>query len=530
MTIDISRRRFLQRVGAAGGATAVYQGLHALGLVAPETAYAGPPKLPPAARSGAQVLILGAGIAGLVAAHELGKLGYRVTVLEARARPGGRVFTVRRGSVIEERDRRQEVSFDDDPDLFFDTGAARLPQHHQGIIGYARELGVRLEVMSNENRNALLQTRRAFDGQPLRNQRVHADARGFVAELAAKSVDEANLGRPLSDEDKEKLRSFLRAFGDLDERLSYRGSARAGFRDLPGSSEGKRHDPLDLQQLLSADFWSKLYEHEESPVQVPTMLRPVGGMSKIPEALARSVGKRIHYQTQVTRLRRTGGGARVQFRELATGRDGSLEADYVLVTLQPGILRGFDHDFTPAVTEALAAPTETPLAKIAFQAERRFWELDDQIYGGISWTDHPITQIWYPSQGIHSKKGLLLGAYFLAQDDDFAKKSLAERIALAFEGGELLHPGRYRKHLTNGASILWSNVPHTSGATTRWSEELRKQHYPVLLSADGPYYFAGEYLSYVNGWQEGAVRSAHHAMTQIAATESSRVRRPELAR
>jgi monoamine oxidase len=41
-----------------------------------------------------------------------------------------------------------------------------------------------------------------------------------------------------------------------------------------------------------------------------------------------------------------------------------------------------------------------------------------------------------------------------------------------------------------------------------------------LLEPDGPYYFAGEYLSYVNGWQEGAVSSAHHAVTKVAASAS----------
>jgi monoamine oxidase len=63
-------------------------------------------------------------------------------------------------------------------------------------------------------------------------------------------------------------------------------------------------------------------------------------------------------------------------------------------------------------------------------------------------------------------------------------------------------------------------VKYSSGATTRWSDDARKNHYPVLLEPDGPYYFAGEYLSYVNGWQEGAVRSAHHAVTKVAASAS----------
>lgn len=104
-----SRRAFLSQLGRAGGATAVYHAMTAMGLLAMVPAYAGPPQLQAKSGNGVRVVILGAGIAGLVSALELGKAGYDVTVLEARARPGGRVFTVRRGSVVEEVDSRQEI-------------------------------------------------------------------------------------------------------------------------------------------------------------------------------------------------------------------------------------------------------------------------------------------------------------------------------------------------------------------------------------------------------------------------------------
>ncbi len=252
-----SRRRFLAQLGQAGGATAVYHAMTAMGLLATVPAYAGPPQLGPSSGNGVRVVILGAGIAGLVSALELRKAGYAVTVLEARARPGGRVFTVRRGSVIEELDSRQEVHWDDDPDLYLDAGAARLPQHHQGILGYARDFGVRLEVLSNENRNALLQQSTAFAGKPQRNRRINADARGFVAELAAKAIDQASLGRPVTTEDKQKLRAFLKDFGALDKDLVYRGSARGGLPRATGrwqrcraKPRAARHQPAAQRGLL----------------------------------------------------------------------------------------------------------------------------------------------------------------------------------------------------------------------------------------------------------------------------------------
>lgn len=519
-----SRRTFLARLGQAGGASAVYHAMTAMGLLATVPAYAGPPKLAPQSGRGARVVILGAGIAGLVSALELGKAGYQVTVLEARNRPGGRVFTVRRGSQIEEIDSRQEVHWDDDPDLYLDAGAARLPQHHQGILGYARDFGVRLEVLSNENRNALLHQSKAFGGKPQQNRRVNADARGFVAELAAKAVDQARLGRPVSEEDKEKLRAFLKDFGALDKDFVYRGSARAGYLELPGGGNdaGQNHEPLDLNQLLTAGFWSQLAEAGEGPTQAATMVRPVGGMSKIAEAIARSVSNVVTYNAEVTRLRRRGNGARVEWKDSLTGKASAVDADHVIVTIQPGLIPYLDHDFSPRVKQALAAPESSPLAKVGFQATRRFWELDQQIYGGISWTDHSITQIWYPSQGIHSPKGILVGAYVFRDGEDFAMLSPAARVELALQGGEVLHP-QYRKYVELGVAISWRKVKYSHGATTHWSEEARKTEYPILLKPDGPYFFAGEYLSYINGWQEGALRSAHFAIEQLAAQREQKL-------
>ena len=65
-------------------------------------------------------------------------------------------------------------------------------------------------------------------------------------------------------------------------------------------------------------------------------------------------------------------------------------------------------------------------------------------------------------------------------------------------------------------SVAWKKIPHSLGAWADWSPEARRANYTSLLAGDGPFLFAGEHLSYVNGWQEGAVRSAHHALRQIA--------------
>jgi monoamine oxidase len=516
--VTLSRRSLIHLVGQAGGVAAAYQTMAAMGLLAVPAAHAAPPPLPPS--KGRRVVIIGAGIAGMVLAWELRKAGYAPMVLEARSRPGGRNWSLRAGDEIRETDSVQRVQWDRGAHLYVNPGPARLPYHHTGILSYCRELGVPLEVISNDNRGALMQTDAAFDGEPQRNRQVVNDIRGYVAELAAKAVDQAALAQPVSTEDKEHIRGFLRAFGALDRDLAYKGSGRAGYSEPPGGGEqsGKRSQPLALEQILASKFWQFQTNFGETWDQAATMLQPVGGMGRIGQAFGRALGTTITYGAEVTELRRTASGARIVWRDGKSGQTQSLEAPFVVITVPLPVLRGIPSDFAQPIHAAIEAVDYVPAVKIAFQAERRFWELDDNIYGGISWTDRDVTQVWYPSAGINARKGILLGAYIWSNDigDKFASMTPVQRLAAALADGERLHPG-YGKHLTNGISVAWKKIPFSGSAWAEWSREARAQHYETLLQGDGPFLFAGEHLSYINGWQEGAVRSAYYTLGVIAA-------------
>jgi len=164
--MTLSRRGLIQLVGRAGGAGATYHTMAAMGLLRVPEAYAGPPQLPPG--KGRRIVIIGAGIAGMVLAWELRKAGYTPLILEARLRPGGRNWSLRRGDSVMETDSVQRIAWDAGPHMYFNPGPARLPYHHTGILSYCRELDVPLEVMSNDSRGALLQSDAAFDGKPTR--------------------------------------------------------------------------------------------------------------------------------------------------------------------------------------------------------------------------------------------------------------------------------------------------------------------------------------------------------------------------
>src|SRR4029078_1821709 len=291
------------RVAGAGGYRATYLTMQALGLMAP--AMAEPVKLEQGSAHGAKVVILGAGVAGLSAAYELTRAGYDCIVLEARERVGGRIFTVRRGSAIEMTDgSRQLCAFD--PGLYWNAGPARLPSHHQAVLGYCRELGVALEVEVNANRGALLHNPAANDGRPIELRQAVNDTRGEISELLGKAINRGALDQELSAHDKERMLAFLRHYGELSPELVYAGSTRAGYKVLPGPAgeAGVRRDPVPLSALLDADMWGEIL-FEENFTQQATMFQPVGGMDRIATAFSDKLGPVVRLGREVTAIRRT---------------------------------------------------------------------------------------------------------------------------------------------------------------------------------------------------------------------------------
>ena len=215
-------------VGHVGGFGAAYVMMQSLGLLPLPEAAASKVRLPEGSGQGKCVVILGAGIAGMVAAWELQKAGYSCAILEARGRAGGRNWTIRNGTRVEMTDgTTQTCSFEDGQ--YFNAGPARLPSQHVTMLGYCRELGVRLEVEVNSSRSSLLQNDKFNAGKAVQQRQVINDTRGHVAELLAKCVKRSALDEELTSDDKERMLVFLRKYGDLSPDYFYKGSARSGY-------------------------------------------------------------------------------------------------------------------------------------------------------------------------------------------------------------------------------------------------------------------------------------------------------------
>jgi len=526
----ITRREFIARVAHTSGYGAAFMTAHSLGLLGMvETEQRNDFPLPPSTGRGTKVIVLGAGIAGLVCAYEMRRAGFDCTVLEARERPGGRNWTLRAGSKLVFNDgTSQECTFDQGN--YFNCGPARLPAIHKTMLGYCRELGVALEVEVNSSRNSLLQNDNVFGGKPIRQAQAINDIRGHVAELLGKCVQQGALDQAFTPDDHALVMDFLKLYGDLGPNYQYQGSVRSGDRQMPGAADQIEvaRDPLPFSDLLRSKFCGPTL-FEERPDMQATMFQPVGGMDRIPYAFAKSLGDVVRYNSPVSEIRKTPDGVRVLYRQSDSGatRSGairSIEAPYCICALPPSILKTVPNDFAPRVKAAIEQVNYDSAFKIAWES-RRFWEQDgDEIYGGISWlTTGTIPLVWYPSANLMSQRGVVVSGYAVENWTDFGKlPSYEAKIAASREAVEKLHPGKSRE-LQKPLYMSWGKVPYSLGSWVSRGpgfppvDETPYYNGPYreLIVPDDRIYFAGDHCSHIIGWQEGAALAAQRTIMML---------------
>ncbi len=520
-TRTLSRRDLLALIGVAAGPGAMTMAMTSFGL-AGEFSYRVAPELAGAPK-GVRVLVLGAGIAGLVAAYELRKAGYEVQVLEYNSRVGGRNWTLRGGDVYTELGgATQKVEFDDG--LYFNPGPWRIPYHHHALLDYCRKFGVALEPFVQINHNAYVHSADAFGGKPVRYREVAADFQGYVAELLAKSVSHSRLDEEVGREDKEILLEALRNWGALDKDLRYavgpESSGRRGFHKMAGGGPDGAPEfskPLAFDDILRSGVWKGLILGSIQLFQT-TLFQPVGGMDRIAQAFYREVGDLVRFDAKVVAIRQDENGARVAYEDMRSpGSIHEASGDWVVCTIPLSILSQIDIDAGAKLKAGIAAVPYASAVKIGLQFKRRFWEEDELIFGGVSSTDLPIHQIGYPnSQFLEHRKGVLLGAYIFGGPHafDFTSLSPQERVRRAVADGVRIHP-QYEEEFENGVAVAWHRSPFTLGCLGWWSDAARAEHYRNVCAIDGRLVLAGEHASLLPAWQEGAVLSALDAITRL---------------
>jgi len=517
----LTRRRFFEQLAAVGGMSLAVAGLEALGFGF-ASAQAAPPTLSGGAK-GKKVVILGAGLAGMTAAYELDKAGYQVQVVEARAFAGGRCQSARKGFKHTDLAGNTQVC-DFDEGLYINHGPWRIPYHHRSTLHYTKLFNVPLESFVNDNDAAYVYFEKGsgpLAGKPVRKGEIAADVRGYAAELLAKCASKGNLDAPLSADDREKFLAYVVNEGRLDPKdLSYKGTPGRGFAVHPGAGvdpgPGKPSVPYALADVLDSKAWQVLSSVTEYEQQ-RTMLQPVGGMDQIAKGFERQVGRLIKYSTKVEKISQGPSGVSVAVRDEA-GHASVITADYCICTIPLSVLRNIDMQVSAPFKEAMADVAYAPVNKIGLQMKRRFWEEDHFIYGGHVYMDNPaINSISLPSTGWQGQKGVLLGYYaFGSEAARISALPPKERAAFAVAAGQKVFP-QYEESFETAFSFSWHLAEHNLGGWAEWSPEGRASAYPVLCQPDGRIYLAGEHLSYLGGWQAGAIESAWQQVERLHA-------------
>ncbi|MFD4183101.1 flavin monoamine oxidase family protein [Rhodococcus sp. NPDC058514] len=518
----------MQGLGISGGVGLAYGAMSTLGL-APAAA-AAPRRFQSPAMSDLigqvpgkhSVVILGGGPAGLCSAYELRKAGYDVTVLEARTRPGGRVFSVRRGTTETDLNgETQTCTFSEGH--FYNLGATRIPQSHI-TLDYCRELGVEIQPFGNQNANTVVHYKSdtSVSGQSVRYRAAKADTFGYMSELLNKAASMGALDDVLSPQDKEALASFLSDFGDLSSDGRYLGSSRRGYESEPGAglNFGSETKPFAMSEVIRSGI-GRNFSFEFGYDQATMMMTPVGGMDRIYHAFQEAIGTdRIQYGAEVTAMKNVPDGVIVEYTQ--DGKAQSVTADYCICTVPPNLVGRFANNLPADVLTALEAAIPVSSGKLGIEYSRRWWETEDRIYGGASNTDKDISQIMFPYDHFGSDRGVVVG-YYNTGKRHLAFESLThkQRLAKAVAEGTAIHGDKYGRDIASSFSGSWRRARYSEGAWVGWKGAgdshggAATPEYTKLLEPVERIYFAGDHLSNAIAWQHGAFTSARDVVTSL---------------
>jgi len=465
------------------------------------------------------VVVLGGGIAGMTAAYELLKGGYQVTILEGRDRPGGRNFTVRGGTRVTDLKGQTQIARFSQGE-YMNAGPGRLPQSHL-TLDYCKELGVPIEAFTNQNANAFLYREgdHGLSGQQIQMRAAKADVYGYTSELLAKATDQGALDQYLTAADKDALIAYLRNFGDLGDKASgyaYDGSSRRGYSVEPGAGTeaGTEIPPFAMTDVLKSGI-GQYFSFEFGYDQAMMMYQPVGGMDRVAYGFASAIGpKQFRYNAEVVSWKNTSDGVEVLYK--TGGRTQKITADFGINAMPPHIAAKIEHNLGGEITESLQSFGPSNAGKIGIEYDRRWWEEDYRIYGGITNTNIDLSNMWHPSWGFHGDKGTMIGYYNTGGNADvYGALAPQQRLDRAVSQGKKIFGDVYGEGITAYYSQDWKSQKFSEGAWAYSTVGDTDARYTRLLDATGNFYFAGDHLSHAVAWQHGAITAARAAVEKL---------------
>ncbi len=475
---SLSRRRLLSAALAAG----------ALGRLAPLRA---------AARV-QRVAVVGAGLAGLVAAYELMRSGHEVSLYEARERCGGRI-------------RTRHDAFGDG--LYVEDGALEFGDGYPLVNHYAAQFGLaavdatgprggvpalyyvggrRYPVTPGSEPDwpyALSPAERRLGIQGLWQRYLGAAQAKLADPFEAHSLSRA--ARAL---DAATVNDYAHAQGASDAALLLLRRGTLG-EDL-GHVSGLE-DALRQRFLANSRRW----------------LRIEGGNERLAQAFAARLGTRLRCGCELKGLLQERDSVKLTFSE--AGRQQEVRAERVVLAVPFSVLRRIDSgaSFARHKREAIESLRYESVTRIHVHTRQRFWRTAN--FAGIARTDLPIGTVLEASAGQPGEAGVIAAEACGEASRKLAALTETERVSAAVENLERVLPGTGAA-FAGGATLVWDQDPYARGAWAYYAPGEMESLFPFVAVPDGRVHFAGEHTQAV-GYLEGAAQSGQRVAREIGA-------------
>ncbi|MCF6136605.1 flavin monoamine oxidase family protein [Pseudalkalibacillus berkeleyi] len=455
-----------------------------------------------------KVIVVGAGMSGLVSASLLKQAGHNVTVIESRERVGGRVYTMRHPFMNGQ---------------YVEAGAMRIPNTHYLTLSYIKKFGLKVNPFVNATPNDLIfvNDRKArfhqynqnpdFLGYPVLAHEKGKTAATLIQVAIQPIVDFVNKN-PLRnwpivirEFEKYSLSTFLR-HNPLGHSLSPGAIEKvyvfSGVEGLPELSLLE----IIREFIILLNNNIKFYEI-------------IGGNDQLPQAFVPDLKQNLRFSQKMTKIRQNDSSVTIQTVHTKTLEHHSYQADVTIVTLPLGLMQFIEVEPRNSLSHykwrAIRELHSVPSTKIGLQFKHRFWEKHGH-FGGQMVTDLPIRNAYFPSHDFGSETGVLLGSYTW-EDDAMVWVSMSKERRLQYAlknlakiyGEEILH------EYVAGAVHSWGADPYAAGAYTMFKPNQESELFPHLATPEGRLHFAGEHTSVPHGWIQGAIESGIRAAIEV---------------
>ncbi len=453
--------------------------------------------------SSKNVMIVGAGMAGLTAASLLKDAGHHVTIIEANDRIGGRAYTLR-------------APFSDE--LYLNAGPLRIPNVHHLTLEYIRKFNLPVNEFINETPNDIIYA------NGIKTNQVNYKSNPDILNYPVAPNEKGKTSDVLLDQALQPFINFInqnpltnweiveKRYGNISFGSFLNSYFSVGAVDMIGVL-------LDFEAFMGMSFLEVL--REQVAFKSATKFYEItGGMDLLPKAFLPQLKDNILLNQKLTKIIQNGNSLTIQTTDNKTANQYTMNADLAIIAIPFSLLRFVEiepfHSISYYKRKAIREINYMSATKIGIEFKSRFWEKYGQ-FGGMSTTDLPTRLSLYPSTGIGTSGPAVVNASYTWADEALTLSALTEeeRIHYALQDLSKIWGNQVYSEFVTGTSFSWSQNPFSVGAFTFFEPGQEEELNSYISSPEGRLHFAGEHTSRSHAWIQGAIESGIRAASEV---------------